>query len=143
MNTAIRNKKLQQLHLTLLKLKALDCKKSLVGQYGVESSRDLSDKQLDQLINRLEEGASNRYTVDPIIKEWRSNVLVHLTKYGIYTDNNDWARVNEFLMDKRIAGKMLYEMNAAEMRTLCKKLRSMTGKRKEKQLDEIYLAMNN
>lgn len=139
----VRNKKLQQLHLTLIKLKAVQYKGMIVGRYDVESSKDLTDAQLDDLLNSLEAGAANKYTTDKGVKTWRSNVLVQLNKYGIYTDNSDWSRVNEFLLDKRVAGKLLYELNVDEMKDLVKKLISMTRKKQDKQYHEIKLAMYN
>jgi hypothetical protein len=143
MSTQIRNKKLQQLHLLLLKLGAVDCKGDLLSDYNVTSSRDLTDRDLDELLKRVHAGAENRYSENPAIKAWRSNVLVHLTKYGIYSTNADWPKVNRFLMDKRVAGKLLYEMSVPEMQTLFKKLIAMAKKRQEKQLSEIYQAVHN
>jgi len=143
MNTSIRNKKLQQLHRILLKINAVDCKKDILSQYHVTSSKDLTDKDLDQLISRMQSGAENRYTTCPEVKRWRSNALVHLNKYGKYVTNDDWTQVNEFLLDKRVAGKLLYEMNLPELKALVKKLYQMTQKRKDKQVKEVFLAMNN
>lgn len=143
MNTAIRNKKLQHLHRILLKLNAVDCKKDILSQYHVKSSTELSDNDLNAFIARLDKGAENRYTNCPEVKRWRSNALVHLNKYGKYVTNNDWSQVNEFLLDKRIAGKLLYEMNLVELKALVKKLYQMTEKKQEKQLKEVYLALNN
>ncbi|RKR83226.1 hypothetical protein BDD43_3429 [Mucilaginibacter gracilis] len=143
MDTKTRNKKLQQLHVMLIKLGAIDCKGDLLSDYNVTSSRDLTDKDLDALLNRVQAGAANRYSDDPKIKAWRSNVLVNLTKYGIYSTPADWKRVNHFLMDKRIAGKLLYEMSVPEMQALCKKLIAMAKNRQEKQLSEIYQAVHN
>jgi len=143
MNTQERNKKLQQLHVMLIKLGAIDCKGDLLSDYNVSSSRDLSDRDLDALLERVQNGASNRHSSDPNIKAWRSNVLVNLTKYGIYSTPADWKRVNAFLLDKRISGKLLYEMGVAEMQALCKKLIAMTKARQNKQLSEIYQAVHN
>ncbi|WP_442795343.1 hypothetical protein [Pelobium manganitolerans] len=143
MNTVTRNKKLQQLHRILLKLNAVDCKKDILSQYKVSSSKDLTDKDLDHLLGRMQKGAENRYTTCPEVKRWRSNVIVQLNKYGKYVTNNDWTQVNEFMLDKRVAGKLLYEMDLSELKALVKKLYQMTKKRKEKQVKEVFLAMNN
>jgi len=138
-----RNKKLQALHQVLLKLNVVDCKKEIVGRYNVESSRDLSDAQLDELLDSLDTGVKNRLSTDPALKQWRSNVIVHLNKYGIYATNNDWSLVNQFMLDKKVAGKLLYEMSLQELKDLVPKLISMTKKRQEKQLSEIKMAMYN
>ncbi|WP_295675687.1 hypothetical protein [uncultured Mucilaginibacter sp.] len=138
-----RNKKLQALHQVLLKLNVIDCKKEIVGQYGVESSRDLTDKQLDELLERLAKGITNRYSTEQGLKAWRSHVIVQLNKYGIYATNNDWTKVNQFMLDKRVAGKLLYELNVDELKALVPKIASMAKKRSEKQRSEIKLAMYN
>jgi hypothetical protein len=143
MNTQIRNKKLQQLHVMLIRLGAIDCKADMMSDYNVTSSRDLNDEQLDELLNRVSAGAANRYSDDPRIKAGRSNVIARLTQYGIYQTPADWKKVNHFLLDKRVAGKLLYEMSVAEMQALCTKLIAMTKKRQEAQLSEVYQAMHN
>ena len=50
----------------------------------------------------------------------RSSILHRLQKGGI--DTADWATVNAYLSDKRIAGKPLYLLSIAEMHKLIKKL---------------------
>lgn len=141
--TQTRNKKLQALHQVLLKLNVVDCKKEIVGQYNVQSSRDLTDQQLDDLLDRLDKGVKNRLSMNPQIKAWRSHVIVQLNKYGIYATNNDWTKVNQFMLDKRVAGKLLYEMSIDELKALVPKIASMAKKRNEKQRSEIKLAMYN
>ncbi|MGQ1889157.1 hypothetical protein ACT29H_01820 [Thermophagus sp. OGC60D27] len=125
-------RKRQLLHALLFKLGALPNKKDILSSYGVTSTTELTEQQLDDLIERLKIAINKRYNTTRTIRQWRSNVLVMLNKCGVYADNNDWERVNKFLLDKRIAGKMLYEMNIEELKTLYRKLASIAKKRKEK-----------
>jgi hypothetical protein len=56
----------------------------------------------------------------------RSAILHRLQKGGI--DTADWATVNAYLRDKRIAGKPLYKLTIPEMNKLIKKLEVLLEK---------------
>lgn len=75
------------------------------------------------------------------VKKYRSAVLKRLQQYGI--DTTDWSRVNQFLSQKRIAGKRLYEMNVDEMKALVKKLESILRKNEEEAAEEHRLSLLN
>lgn len=60
------------------------------------------------------------------IKKLRSGVLHRMQKLGVNTTN--WQDVNLFLNDKRIAGKLLYELSCDELNSLIMKLESMLAK---------------
>jgi hypothetical protein len=105
----------------------------ILESYGVQSTADLTHDQLDELIAQY--SAANNRPVNDEVRRLRSTVLTLLTKYGVYTTNEDWARVNQFLMSPKIAGKLLYLMTEAELKTLIRKLHSMLAKR-EKQVDK-------
>ena len=74
-------------------------------------------------------------------KSLRSSILGRLQKHGIDTSN--WARVNQFLENKRIAGKRLYEMDILEMRALIPKLESILAKENKIKDDEKKLTLMN
>ncbi len=100
-------------------------REAILEAYNVTSTTALSDAQLEELI------AKYRHTppANDEIRRLRSEVLTVLNKLGIYVDNNDWSHVNNYLMDKRIAGKLMYQMDACELSSLSKKLRSILRKK--------------
>lgn len=116
----------------------------MLAGYGVESTKDLTNDQLDELIERLNDMQRKRKgEVPKAVRRQRSVILTILNKMGIYADNGDWSRVNAFLMQPRIAGKLLYEMNSDELLALARKLRVIQRKQDENRQQEDYQARNN
>lgn len=130
MNTN-RNKQLARLHILLKELGAEDEKQELYADYGVESSRDMTDSQLADLITRLD-GRIKQW--DEAVRTLRHNALILLTEMGVYHKDCDdswgevWERVNEFLKADKIAKKALYELSVPELQSLIRQLRSMKAK---------------
>lgn len=123
-------------------------KADIIASYGVSSTKDLVDDQLDQLINQLNNEHKVRQgdikkEVDPIIRKWRSINLDLMTTLGVYRNSNSWASVNEFLMRPTIAGKELYKLNLEELQLLANKLRAIIKKRQQKLDDEARQAILN
>jgi len=139
----LRRQKYRQFNVLLNHLGIRKNKYDLLDGYSVESTKDLSDEELDNLIMRLQGMLHNRFDADLETKRWRSNVLTLCNKYGIYATNNDWERINKFLMNPKIAGKLLYEMNIGEMKALCTKLRKIIKKQEAKVGREKQLAKLN
>ena len=77
----------------------------------------------------------------PETKRLRSAILKRLQKHGV--DTTDWTRVNTFLVQPRIAGKLLFEMNADEMRKLVAKLEQILRKDAEVRENEVRLTECN
>ena len=75
------------------------------------------------------------------LKSLRSAILHRLQKHGVDTTN--WANVNRFMEQPRIAGKKLYEMSVPEMQDLIKKLESILSKDKKHQENLNRLACLN
>jgi len=99
---------------------------AILEPYGVSSTADLSEAQLEELL--ADYSHKNHKPVDERTRIMRSEVLTILNKLGIYQTNGDWAKVNEYLLDKRIAGKVLYQLNMNELPNLIRKLRSILDK---------------
>lgn len=115
----------------------LNYKADVLSPYGVERIRDLNEEQLDDLIQRLNNMTANRRQAPEAMRKLRSTVLALLDDLGIKARDGDWKRVNQYLMLPRIAGKLLYEMNEAELKATAKKLRAILNKRrKEEQSSE-------
>jgi hypothetical protein len=136
-------KKLRQHFNILLQTVGIsNSKADILAGYGVESTTELSEQQLVELIDRLRLMEHNKENAPKIIRTERSIVLNLLTKLGIYEDSGSWTRVNVFLLDKRIAGKLLYEMNELELQKLQHKLRAIINKSKNESINE-YKAQDN
>jgi hypothetical protein len=116
---------IKQMHAILAKKGLMDIKHDIVSQYGVESSKDLTIAQLNEIIGNLQ-----KQEVRPEVRKERSLVLTLLDKLGIKGNKEiGWDHVNNFLKHPRIAGKTLYEMNLQELTDTCKKLRMIQSKK--------------
>lgn len=121
-----RNKAYKYFHALLGELGIRDRKADILSGYGVESTAELTDGQLQGLINTLED-EKRRRTAEreareaDIVRRRRSRILRLLTDIGVYyvepgePKEACWRRVNRFLSSPRIAGKVLYEMNVEEL----------------------------
>jgi len=117
--------KIRQFHAILAKKGLMDLKADLLASYSARSTKELNEHQLDELINRLQ-----TVQVSHDLRESRSLVLTLLSKLGITGSKEDgWNRVNEYLLQPRISGKQLYEMNETELTDCSKRLRAIIGKR--------------
>jgi hypothetical protein len=118
--------KIRQFHAILAKKGIMDLKAEILAAEGVESTKDLSEIQLDDLINRLQ-----TVQVSSDVREFRSLVLNLLGKLGITGSKEEgWNRVNEYLMQPRISGKTLYAMTGTELKDCAARLRSIIHKAK-------------
>jgi hypothetical protein len=124
----------QRLHVELLNA-GLDKQKKafLDGYFGVESSMELTESQLQFAIEKVKEISKKRYQTSPAIRAGRSEVLQWLQRLEIYDNNANWDRVNAFLMDPRICGAFLYELDADQLKQLRNKLMAIYRKQQEKQ----------
>ncbi len=139
----IKNK-IRIFHAILARTGLMDYKKDMLAPYGVESTKELNERELDELISNLQRYEDERkQELDAQLRKLRSQVLTILQRMGIYKTNEDWRHVNKYLQQPRIAGKLLYEMNPDELQHLIKKLRSIERKKAEKAEREKQLAQSN
>lgn len=134
-------KKIQMFHVLLGKVNAMKNKQDILSAYGVSSTLDLTDQQLDDVLDRVRTSANNRYTDDPLVRFWRSNVIKMVNKYGIDT-NNGWESFNAFMLDSRICGRLLYELDVEEMKVLCRKLHSIVLKKEVAEVASMKLSIS-
>jgi len=118
-------------------------KESLLAGYGVDSAKDLKDDELSELVDRVEKMKYHKTEVSPRTRAMRSECLCLLQKLGIYADNNDWHKVNEYLKDPRIAGKELFRMSDNELFDLKRKLNAILPKYKAEIKETERLTLNN
>lgn len=124
MSNSIKSARIKRLRAMWMKQGVDQYRDAILQPYGVTSTADLSLQQLDELIEKF----NTLREASPRTRSLRSNVLVTLNRLGIYVDNGDWARVNEYLMNPRIAGKLMYQMTDDELIDLDRKLRSILKK---------------
>ncbi len=110
-------------------------KESLVWQFtGLRtcSLREMTGKEYMEMI-RYMEGVIERKPDERVVKKLRSGILHRLQKHGV--DTTSWDAVNRFLLNPRVAGKLLFEMNVEEMQALTGKLEAILEKDRQKQRD--------
>lgn len=117
-------------------------REAILEPYGVTSTADLDHDQLDDLIANYT-ASTGSDAVPETTRKLRSQVLTLLQKLGVYATNDDWHSVNRYLMNPRIAGKLLYQMNDTEMKALTRKLWAIIAKECEKLDYELKLSMMN
>lgn len=134
----------KKMHVLLNEIGIESSKTALLEGYGVEHTNQLSDEDLQHLVDRLirmKEEKDNFQESEK--KHWRSVVLTLCNKYGVYVTNNDWTEVNNLLLEKRVGGKLLYEMTKEELQMVALKLRMILAKRQQIQEHERELALEN
>ena len=120
-------------------------KLDVLSPYGVEQIRDLSADQLDELIDGLKrvERKKPAKEVPVEVRKARSTVLNLLDDIGIKGKGKDWSAVNNYLLQPRISGKVLYEMSLEELKTCAVKLRAVIRWKADKIEQENKQALNN
>ena len=111
----------------LRQLNLFDIRESFLAEnYGVTGLREMNDRQLDDLIDRLRADCAAKLDAKTPVaastRKLRSTVLTILTSMGRGPERG-WAHVNAYLLDRRIAGKTLPSMTDDELTALSKKLR--------------------
>lgn len=134
-----KNQKTAKLRALWMRQGVDDMRDVILEPYGCKSTAELTETQIDELLQQFEQ---KKEVVTAEVRAHRSVILKILTDIGVY-QNANWARVNQYLMDKRIAGKLLYQMSVPEMKELARKLRSIRQKLQKRNQMEGRLALNN
>ena len=98
--------KRQHYHQLLIALGEVKYKDVIVSaRFNVDSTRDLSERQMDELISDAKHrmGKRNRPAQDDAkqIRTWRNRCLLVLAQRGIEPDPKDWSPVNNELAKKQ------------------------------------------
>jgi hypothetical protein len=128
-NAMEKSKKVQRLRAIWISQGIDNHRESILEGYGVTSTADLNVAQLDELIRQY--SAEYHKPASEDTRNLRSSILTLLTRLGVYNTSDDWAAVNQFLMDKRIAGKLMYQCTDDELRILKRKLHNIVRKNEE------------
>lgn len=119
-------------------------KADMLAGYGVESTKDLTNEQLDELIASLNADRKPVKEASREVRKLRHQTLNVLTDLGVMKHSKDWNSVNNYLKQPRILGKRLNQTeDVDELKSLHRKLRKILRERDAKVEQEIYLATNN
>lgn len=100
-------------------------KKSIVLQYTwnrTDSLKEMTRREYDECCAALEKISGRKDE----LKKKRSTCLKLMQQIGI--DTTDWARINDFCMNPRIAGKPFARISPDGLEALAVKLRSIRRK---------------
>ena len=112
-------------------------KDTLVWQYTqgrTKSLKEASKWEYDVMCRDMERVVNNDNKValkQAALRKARSGVLHQLQIYGL--DTTDWATVDAFCKNPRIAGKLFRELTITELNEVNKKIRVIIKKQKEKE----------
>lgn len=119
----MKNKLIQQLQILMKQQGMIDYKADLYASYGVSSSKDMSEAQLQDVIKRLGgKPTINREKANATVRYLRSKCLKIITSptpEGLDVPNK-WNILNEFI--ERHCGKLLTKMTEVELTKFEKKL---------------------
>lgn len=121
-------------------------KEDLLSGYGVESVTELSDTDLDALTERLQSLADTvKSNASASVRKQRSNVLIAAENYlGFRILGADaWGVFNKLLLNPKVCGKMMWELNEVELKAVHQKLRGMGRKQQTKANAENAVAYLN
>ena len=120
---------------TLLKQLPHADKDTLVWQYTqgrTKSLKEASKWEYDVMCRDMERVVNNDNKValkQAALRKARSGVLHQLQIYGL--DTTDWATVDAFCQNPRIAGKLFRELTIKDLNEVNKKIRVIIKKQKE------------
>lgn len=100
-------------------------RRSIVRQYTwgrTDSLREMTREEYEECCEGLEKLSDRKER----LRKERSACLKLMQKMGI--DTSDWARVNNFCQNPRIAGKVFARIGVDEFPTLMRKLRAIERK---------------
>lgn len=125
-----RGAKLRRINTLMSACRLIPNRADILSLWCVQCYDEMTGEELIELQAFME--AAHRAKTTPAsdgIRRLRSQVLAHMTKIGLYASPNDWERVNRFLLQRRICGKLLYMLDEVELKALVRKLRSIGDKK--------------
>jgi len=124
--------KIKTFHVLLYGTKMLGAKQDLLAPYGVDSTKQLTESELDELISYLQTLKQDESLIrNKELRTWRHKVLRQIHACGINTQ--DWNEVNRFMVQPRIAGKHMYECSLEELKVIHRKLHNVATNVTKKQ----------
>ena len=131
-------------HAALRAAQLTENKGDMLASYGVSSTKQLSNEQIDALIAKINEHTPPPKESTKAVRKARYVVLCLLTDMGVMKHSRDWDSVNAYLCQPQVFGRRLNQTeDVDELKQLQRKLRVLLKKRKEKIDLEDYHATNN
>lgn len=116
----MKNKLIQKLQCIIKELHLVEYKDDLYSSYSVSSSKDMTEKQIIHLINRLE---AQKRDSDNARRRFMSNCLSVITSDKWMGFPNTWTSINALIVTHSIGrGKLLYQMSNSELKECHKRL---------------------
>lgn len=115
-------------------------KEELVWRFTIgrtKSLRDMTEGEYTRMCKEMERLSDQEKRLQQqraALRKARSGALRQLQLWGV--DTSDWAKVNAFVEDKRIAGKIFALLTTDELNALNTKLRAMIRKRRRKEEED-------
>ena len=104
-----------------------EMKERLVQQYTdgrTTSLREMTTAEYQAMCDALDRSLKDGWSIRrEQLRKYRSAALTRMQRLGI--DTSDWARINAFCRDPRIAGKEFAALSSEELDALTVKLRSI------------------
>jgi hypothetical protein len=144
----ITTKQSTQMHALLSELRMMQQKRDILIPYLVQSSKDLTSDQANEVINSLliEQQKRADNAPKPIVtdaqkatKRARAAMLATLEGVGIKNTGNlnaYYAKVNAFLKKPQIGAKVLYQMTPDDCKAVIAKVKAMTANQGEAKSDD-------
>ena len=125
-----RGAKVRRLNTLMSACRLIPNREDILALWDARSYDELTDDEIVALQAYMEFAHRAKTTpASDAIRRLRSQVLAHLTKLGMYALPEDWTKVNRFLLQRRICGRLLYMLDAQELQALVRKLRAIGDKR--------------
>lgn len=141
-----RTAKIRRINTLMSACRLIPNRADILALWNAARYDDLTDEEIVALQAYMELAHRTKTTPAPDdIRRLRSQVLAHLTKLGLYASPEDWPKVNRFLLQKRICGRLLYMLDASALQALVRKLRAIREKkpamtpRRTVQVTPIYI----
>ena len=147
-----RSKKNSLFHVLLHKLGITAQKEALLSPFGVESVTELEEKDLDTLITQLNGMATAppvkptaKVEVSKTVRRLRSNIILVAEEYFDIkiASSESWAKFNALMLNPRIAGKPMTEMDEKELKTVHKKLQKLARDMASRRRFDKFQATHN
>ena len=117
-----RGAKVRRINTLMSACRLIPTRTDILALWDARSYDELTDNEIVALQAYMEFAHRAKTTpATDAIRRLRSQVLAHLTKLGMYASPEDWTKVNRFLLQRRICGRLLYMLDAQELQALVRK----------------------
>lgn len=130
LNIYQRAAQIKRINTLMSACKLIPNRPDILALWGVARADDLSDAELLECGQFMEAAHRGKTTQAPEqVRRLRSQAMTLINRMGKYATPSDWSTVNRFLLQRKICGRLLYMLDASELRALVRKLRAIQDKR--------------